>query len=146
MTKRFVAINEDGTGGGAPGGTGSRDDMAARNRDGSIWIVPRATAGDPTTFQRVAELVGRTEGGRDNIPTVGPASGRPAGSSTLSGRSGATRSCSTSRRTPRPRLRGGRPSRTGSCCSCAAKAEVERAAVDKSKRPGKGKGRKEPGR
>ena len=71
VSKRFVAINEDGTGGGAPGGTGSRDDMAARNRDGSIWIVPLATAGDPATFKRVAELVGRTEGGRDNIPTVG---------------------------------------------------------------------------
>jgi hypothetical protein len=71
VTKRFVAINEDGTGGGAPGGTGSRDDMGARNRDGSIWIVPLATAGDPATFQRVAELVGRTEGGRDNIPTGG---------------------------------------------------------------------------
>ena len=70
VTKRFVAINEDGTGGGAPGGTGSRDDMDARNRDGSIWIVPLATAGDPTTFKRAAELVGRKEGGRDNIPTV----------------------------------------------------------------------------
>jgi len=71
VTKRFVAINEDGTGGGAPGGTGSRDDMSARNRDGSIWMVPQATAGDAATFNRVAELVGRTEGGRDNIPTVG---------------------------------------------------------------------------
>ena len=71
VSKNFVAINEDGTGGGPPGGTGSRDDMAARNRDGSIWIVPTATAGNPATFKRVAELVGRTEGGRDNIPTVG---------------------------------------------------------------------------
>ena len=69
VTKRFVAINEDGTGGGAPGGTGSRDDMAARNRDGSIWLVPRGTAGEPATFQRVAELVGRAEGGRDGITT-----------------------------------------------------------------------------
>jgi hypothetical protein len=69
VTKRFVAINEDGTGGGAPGGTGSRDDMAARNRDGSIWMVPQATAGDPATLQRVAELVGRAEGGRDGIKT-----------------------------------------------------------------------------
>ena len=43
MPKRFIAINEDGTGGGAPGGTGSRDDMAARNRDGSIWLFARAT-------------------------------------------------------------------------------------------------------
>ncbi len=71
VTKRSVFINEDGTGGGAPGGTGSRDDMAARNRDGSIWMVPQATAGDPATFERIAELVGRTEGGRDGIPTVG---------------------------------------------------------------------------
>jgi hypothetical protein len=71
VTKRAVFINEDGTGGGAPGGTGSRDDMAARNRDGSIWMVPQATAGDPSTFMRLAELVGRTEGGRDNIPTGG---------------------------------------------------------------------------
>jgi len=71
VTKSSVFINEDGTGGGSPGGTGSRDDMAARNRDGSIWIVPQATAGDPSTFTRVAELVGRTEGGRDGIPTVG---------------------------------------------------------------------------
>jgi hypothetical protein len=71
VTERFVAINEDGTGGGAPGGTGSRDDITARNRDGSIWMVPQATAGDPATFKRVAELVGRTEGGRDSIPTVG---------------------------------------------------------------------------
>ena len=70
VTKSAVFINEDGTGGGAPGGTGSRDDMAARNRDGSIWMVPQATAGDPSTFARLAELVGRTEGGRDNIPTV----------------------------------------------------------------------------
>jgi hypothetical protein len=69
VTERFVAINEDGTGGGAPGGTGSRDDMAARNRDGSIWLIPQATAGEPATFQRVAELVGHAEGGRDNIKT-----------------------------------------------------------------------------
>jgi Bacterial protein of unknown function (DUF839) len=70
VTKRFVAINEDGTGGGAPGGTGSRDDMERRDRDGSIWMVPQATAGDPATFHRVAELVGRSEGGRDNIRTT----------------------------------------------------------------------------
>jgi hypothetical protein len=69
-TKRFIAINEDGTGGGAPGGTGSRDDMERRNRDGSIWMVPQASAGDPATFQRVAELVGRSEGGRDGIRTT----------------------------------------------------------------------------
>jgi hypothetical protein len=68
VTKRVIAINEDGTGGGAPGGTGSRDDMEARNRDGSIWIVPLATAGDHTTFTRAAELVGRSEGGRENPP------------------------------------------------------------------------------
>ena len=71
VTKRFVIINEDGTAGSASDGTtGSRDDMDRRDRDGSIWIVPRRTAGDPSTFQRVAELVGRAEGGRDGIPTV----------------------------------------------------------------------------
>jgi hypothetical protein len=71
VTKRFVIINEDGTAGSvADGTTGSRDDMDRRNRDGSIWIVPRKSAGDPSTFKRVAELVGRAEGGRDGIPTV----------------------------------------------------------------------------
>jgi hypothetical protein len=71
VTKRFVIINEDGTAGAvADGTTGSRDDMDRRNRDGSIWIVPRTTAGDPATFKRVAELVGRAEGGRDGILTV----------------------------------------------------------------------------
>jgi Alkaline phosphatase PhoX len=70
VTKRFIAVNEDGTGGGSPGGTGSRDDMNARNRDGSIWIVPLATAGDPSTFTRAGELVGRSEGGRDDIKTT----------------------------------------------------------------------------
>jgi hypothetical protein len=64
--KKFVAINEDGTAGSASDGTtGSRDDMDARNRDGSIWLVPVATPGDPATFQRVAELVGRAEGDRN---------------------------------------------------------------------------------
>lgn len=62
VTKRFVIINEDGT-------ASSRDDMEARNRDGSIWIVPRSTAGDPSTFERVAELVGRSAGGRDGVKT-----------------------------------------------------------------------------
>ena len=62
-TKRFVIINEDGT-------AGSRDDMERRNRDGSIWVVPRKSAGNPATFQRVAELVGRSEGGRDGIKTT----------------------------------------------------------------------------
>jgi hypothetical protein len=71
VTKRFVIINEDGTAGSAADGTtGSRDDMDRRNRDGSIWIVPRASAGNPATFTRVAELVGRAEGGRDGIKTV----------------------------------------------------------------------------
>jgi hypothetical protein len=69
--KRFAIINEDGTAGAAAdGSTGSRDDMDRRNRDGSIWVVPLATAGDPATFIRVAELVGRAEGGRDGIRTV----------------------------------------------------------------------------
>ena len=70
VTKRFVAVNEDGTGGGAPGGTGSRDDMEARNRDGSIWMVPLASAGDSSTFTRAGELIGRSEGGRDGIQTT----------------------------------------------------------------------------
>jgi hypothetical protein len=70
VTKRFVIINEDGTGGGPGDGTGSRDDMERRNRDGSIWIVPRKSAGDPSTFKRVAELVGRSEGGRDGVKTT----------------------------------------------------------------------------
>jgi hypothetical protein len=70
VTKRFIAVNEDGTGGGAPGGTGSRDDMEARNRDGSIWIVPLATAGDPSTFTRAGELIGRSQGGWDNVKTT----------------------------------------------------------------------------
>jgi hypothetical protein len=71
VTKRFAFIDEDGTAGSAADGTtGSRDDMDRRNRDGSIWIVPLGTAGDPATFKRVAELVGRAEGGRDGIPTV----------------------------------------------------------------------------
>jgi hypothetical protein len=78
VTKDFVAINEDGTAGGSPADrqsgvdvtTGSRDDMDRRNRDGSVWVVPLATAGDPSTFRRVIELVGRAEGGRDGIPTV----------------------------------------------------------------------------
>jgi hypothetical protein len=71
VTKRFVIINEDGTAGSAADGTtGSRDDMDRRDRDGSIWIVPRSTAGNPSTFTRAAELVGRDEGGRDGIKTV----------------------------------------------------------------------------
>ena len=69
--KRFVTINEDGTAGSAGDGTtGSRDDMDRRNRDGSIWMVPIASPGDPSTFRRVGELVGRSEGGRDGILTV----------------------------------------------------------------------------
>jgi hypothetical protein len=78
VTKRFAMINEDGTAGasvadrqaGTDLTTGSRDDMDRRNRDGSIWMLPLATAGDPATFVRVAELVGRTEGGRDGVLTV----------------------------------------------------------------------------
>jgi hypothetical protein len=71
VTKSFIAVNEDGTAGAAADGTtGSRDDMDRRNRDGSIWIVPLATAGDPATFTRAGELIGRSEGGRDNIKTI----------------------------------------------------------------------------
>jgi hypothetical protein len=71
VTKRFAMINEDGTAGSTTDGTtGSRDDMERRNRDGSIWMLPLASAGDPSSFTRVAELVGRAQGGRDGIPTV----------------------------------------------------------------------------
>jgi hypothetical protein len=74
----LIAINEDGTAGGSPADrqsgvdptTGSRDDMDRRNRDGSIWMVPLASPGDISTYERVAELVGRSEGGRDGAPTV----------------------------------------------------------------------------
>jgi hypothetical protein len=62
VTKRSIVVDEDGT-------SASRPAMEARNRDGSIWIVPLATAGDPSTFKRVGELIGRSEGGRDNIKT-----------------------------------------------------------------------------
>jgi hypothetical protein len=78
VTRRYIAINEDGHAGGsiadrqsgADRTTGSRDDMDRLGRDGSIWIVPLATAGDPATHERVVELVGRSEGGRDGRPTV----------------------------------------------------------------------------
>jgi hypothetical protein len=72
VTKRHILVNEDGTAGAAPPGTGtgSRDDMDRRNRDGSIWLVPLRSAGNPATFTRVAELIGRAQGGWDNIPTV----------------------------------------------------------------------------
>jgi hypothetical protein len=78
VTNRFAMINEDGTAGASAADraagtdltTGSRDDMDRRDRDGSIWRLPLATTGDPATFQRVAELVGRDEGGRDGVKTV----------------------------------------------------------------------------
>ena len=72
VTKRHILVNEDGTAGAAPPGTGtgSRDDMDRRNRDGSIWRVPLKSAGNPATFTRIAELIGRAQGGWDNIPTV----------------------------------------------------------------------------
>jgi hypothetical protein len=78
VTKRVAMINEDGTAGASPADrqagtdvtTGSRDDMDRRNRDGSIWMVPLTSTGDSSRFTRVAELVGRTQGGRDGIPTV----------------------------------------------------------------------------
>jgi hypothetical protein len=62
VTKRSIVINEDGT-------SASRPEMEARDRDGSIWVVPLATAGDPATFTRVGELIGRSEGGRDGETT-----------------------------------------------------------------------------
>ena len=62
VTKRSIVVNEDGT-------SASRPEMEARDRDGSIWVVPLASAGDPATFTRVGELIGRSEGGRDDIKT-----------------------------------------------------------------------------
>lgn len=78
LTKEHAFINEDGTAGASPSQrqagtdvtTGSRDDMDRRNRDGSIWMVPLASAGEWSSFTRVASLVGRDEGGRDGIRTV----------------------------------------------------------------------------
>jgi hypothetical protein len=58
-----LVLNEDGTG-------SSRDDLEARGRDGSIWLLPFETIGDASTYQRVVELVGRREGGRDGKPSV----------------------------------------------------------------------------
>jgi secreted PhoX family phosphatase len=55
----WIAIDEDGT-------ANSRPEMEARNRDGSIWLVNRH---NPSNRHRVAELVGRSEGGRDNVHT-----------------------------------------------------------------------------
>ena len=68
----YVAINEDGH-------AGSEDDMLARDRDGSIWMLPIGSTGDPTTFTRAAELVGRSEGGRDNIRTPVPGTWETSG-------------------------------------------------------------------
>jgi hypothetical protein len=41
--------------------------MEARDRDGSIWLLNKDDASDR---HRVSELVGRAEGGRDNIQTT----------------------------------------------------------------------------
>ena len=64
---RTQAIQEDGTG-------SSRPEMEDRNRDGSVWLVDGPSTGDdPADFperERVAELVGRSEGGRDNVRTT----------------------------------------------------------------------------
>lgn len=63
---RMEAIQEDGT-------SASRPEMEERNRDGSVWLVDRTfTSDSPEEFpprERVAELVGRSEGGRDGIRT-----------------------------------------------------------------------------
>jgi hypothetical protein len=107
--KALPPHNEDGTGGGAPGGTGSRDDMAARTRDGSIWKVPLASAGDPSTFTRVGVLVGLTERAAATASRPTRASGRPAGSLERSTRSARTRSSSTCRRIRPRRRRAARP-------------------------------------
>ena len=72
VTRRFIYINEDGTSGSpaVDGTTGSRDDLDARGRDGSIWRIRLSKAGDPSTFQRIVELVGAAEGGRDGVRTI----------------------------------------------------------------------------
>jgi Bacterial protein of unknown function (DUF839) len=59
VSGHWIAINEDGT-------ANSRPQMEARDRDGSIWLVNKDDASDR---HRVGELVGRAEGGRDNIHT-----------------------------------------------------------------------------
>lgn len=64
---RIQAIQEDGTG-------SSRPEMEQRNRDGSVWLVDgQSTSDNSTDFprrERIAELVGRSEGGRDNVRTT----------------------------------------------------------------------------
>jgi len=72
VTRNYIFINEDGTSGSPDddGTTGSRDDLDARNRDGSIWRLRLSTAGDPATFERLVELVGASEGGRDGVTTI----------------------------------------------------------------------------
>ncbi len=59
VSGRWIVINEDPT-------TAVKPDLTARNRDGSIWFVDRS---NPSNRYRAAELVGRWEGGRDNILT-----------------------------------------------------------------------------
>ena len=65
---RQQIIQEDGTG-------SSRPEIASRGRDGSVWQVDGAHVSDaPGDFparERIAELVGSTEGGRDGV-IVGP--------------------------------------------------------------------------
>jgi len=65
ISRNWLIVQEDGT-------SASRPEIGSRGRDGSIWLLPTATAGNTSTFTRAAELVGMTEGGRDNIRT-GPA-------------------------------------------------------------------------
>ncbi len=57
-TREHLILSEDGTG-------SSRDDLERLGRDGSIWLLPFDTIGDPSTYERIVELVGRAEGGRD---------------------------------------------------------------------------------
>lgn len=60
------AIQEDGK-------SASRPEMEERNRDGSVWLVNSSftsdAAGKFPPRERVAELVGRSKGGRDGIRT-----------------------------------------------------------------------------
>ena len=64
---RQEIIQEDGT-------SASRPEMESRNRDGSVWLVNSSgissAPGDFPARKRAAELVGRSEGGRDGIRTT----------------------------------------------------------------------------
>ena len=70
VTKRFVVDQRgrDRRRGAGRHGLARRHGARATAMARSGWCR-RQRAGDPATFKRVAELVGRGEGGRDNITT-----------------------------------------------------------------------------